>query len=236
MLTPRILLAALTALALTSAQQCITPSPPTPDAPTLLASSESTTVIVTDPGSDASTHRLAQSFATDIRAVVPGATVKLLNATSLASLGAKPAGENWVVLGALDGSPLVNEAVNATGIDVAGTRGEWEAWTVGKGVVAGSQVVVVAGADRVSARRAKRAYPRAKRDCLDCLERSETTSAAGKDTRAKRDSLERSEDTSAAGKGFAAAVGRSSGSLIERSHRWQVASVSLEHCRASVRA
>ena len=74
MLTPRILLAALTALALTSAQQCITPSPPTPDAPTLLASSESTTVIVTDPGSDASTHRLAQSFATDIRAVVPGAT------------------------------------------------------------------------------------------------------------------------------------------------------------------
>lgn len=232
MLTPRILLAALTALALTTAQQCITPAPPT-DTQILLASSESTTVLVTDPASDVSTHRLAQSFANDIRAVVPGATVKLLNATTLASLGAKPAGENWVVLGALDGSALVGEAVNATGMDVTGTRGQWEAWTVGKGSVAGSEVVVVAGADRVSAsvteersddrRRASvtsaarinapQAPGRRRTAENHCLvERSETRAPQAKRPRAKREYPRRRQ-------GFRRARRGARETLFERSER-----------------
>lgn len=150
MLTPRVLLATLATLALTTAQQCITPDTPPTSNQSTLASSSTTTVLVTSPDSDASTHRLAQSLATDIRTVVQGSTVKVLNATSLSSLGSKPSDQTWVVLGALDGSALMNEAVNATGVDVGSTRGQWEAWTIGKGMVQGSEVIVVAGADRVS--------------------------------------------------------------------------------------
>jgi hypothetical protein len=148
---PRALLAAFTALALASANNTPTDTCITSDGSgLLLAAGNHRTVLVTSPTSLSSTHRLALSLASDIRKTVPSSTVDVLNSTSLSSLGAKPEGETWILLGALDESPLVNEAVNATGIDVSNTRGQWEAWTIGKGVAGGSEVVVVAGADRVS--------------------------------------------------------------------------------------
>lgn len=151
MIAPRALLAAFAALAFASANntptdQCIT----TDSSGVLLASANHRTVLVTSPTSPSSTHRLAASLAGDIRKTVPSSTVDILNSTSLSSLGAKPDGETWIVLGSLDESQLVNEAVNATGIDVSATRGQWEAWTIGKGMAGSSEVVVVAGADRVS--------------------------------------------------------------------------------------
>lgn len=151
MIAPRALLGAFTALALVGANNTVTDVCITTDASGLvLAAGNHRTVLVTSPTSPSSTHRLAASLAGDIRKTVPSSTVDVLNSTSLSSLGAKPSGETWIVLGALDESPLVNEAVNATGIDVSGTRGQWEAWTIGKGVAGNSEVVVVAGADRVS--------------------------------------------------------------------------------------
>ncbi|KAJ9092587.1 hypothetical protein QFC19_008695 [Naganishia cerealis] len=85
----------------------------------------------------------------DIRAAIPSSQVSIRNVSSLADLSSNGSnGETWIFLGALDSDPLLNAVVNATSLDVSATRGQWEAWTVNTATWQGSQVAVIAGADR----------------------------------------------------------------------------------------
>ncbi|KAJ9091801.1 hypothetical protein QFC21_007104 [Naganishia friedmannii] len=117
----------------------------------LLAGNGTSTVLVTSPSSPFAVHRLASSFAGDIRAAIPSAEVSVRNVSSLndlSSQGNNNNGETWIFLGALDSDPLLNAVVNATSIDVSSTRGQWEAWTVDTASWEGREVAVIAGADR----------------------------------------------------------------------------------------
>lgn len=111
------------------------------------------TVIYTDAEAVSSVHRAAQSFAGDLRNIVQGANVEVMNATDLSQLSSSATsatGENWVFYGTLDKGDLINSVVNETSVDVTATRGQWESYTIQQGQLGGKAVGVMAGADRVS--------------------------------------------------------------------------------------
>jgi hypothetical protein len=111
------------------------------------------TVIYTDAEAVSSVHRAARSFAGDLRNVVHGANVEVMNATDLSQLSSSAnsaTGENWVFYGTLDKGDLINSVVNETSVDVTATRGQWESYTIQQGQLGGKPVGVMAGADRVS--------------------------------------------------------------------------------------
>jgi hypothetical protein len=118
----------------------------------LLVSTDSPTIVYTDPSSPGAVHHAAASFAQDLGKVVSGSNVQVKNASSLAEVGSANDGTVVVFFGGLDSSSLINQAINATGVNFSGTRDQWEAWSIQTGSLGnGAQdVVIMAGADRVS--------------------------------------------------------------------------------------
>lgn len=121
----------------------------------LISSQINNAVLVTDPASPATIHRLAASFAKDIQAVVPSSSGTIINASSISSLDwSNSASQSWVFIGGIDSSALLNEVANATSTDMSSLRGQWEAYSVSTPTLAvgqqSKQVIMIAGSDRVS--------------------------------------------------------------------------------------
>lgn len=135
---------------------CVSTASSASDTGVLLASSNIQTILVTDPASPPAIHHLARSFCKDIQAVTQSSSVTIQNTSSLSDLEWSNAqGQAWVFIGGLDGSGIVNEVVNATGLEgeMSGMRGQWEAYSVVTPTLSGSNgqtkdVVLIAGSDK----------------------------------------------------------------------------------------